>query len=347
MSWEKMLTMIIVTSLLFTSGIMAINYVVNPLGKYDSNTFPALVWTGRTDKATILKEADTDPDLLVLGSSRSMKINPNFINKKTGMHAFNAGVNSAQAEDYYTMLRYSLETLQEKPKYVILGIDVEAFHNKAPIDDRLLFNRSLAKYLQKEDRISTTDRLVSLLSYEETASAFTSLYYAISDYPDPSTYYDEDGFLHYANKKGKITESNYSSKIEDYIERYRERFTRYTHLGKKRKDYFQKFLDLAERENIEVIAFITTLHDDLIQDLQKTRNYTMLKKELITFLNDMEQSYTLFSYEDFDQVEKYNGSLTAFYDGAHINEKNANRITEQLLQKNKLAKNKHTALHQK
>lgn len=323
---------------------MAINYVVNPLGKYDSNKFPALVWTGRTDKATILKETDANPDVLVLGSSRSMKINPNFINKKTGMHAFNAGVNSAQAEDYYTMLRYSLETLKEKPKYVILGIDVEAFHNKAPIDDRLLFNRSLAKYLEKEDRISYTDRLVSLLSYEETASAFTSLYYAISDYPEPSTYYDADGFLHYTNKKGKITEGNYDSKIEDYIKNYRERFTGYTHVGKKRKAYFQKFLDLAESENIEVIAFITTLHDDLIQDLQKTRNYTKIKQELTAYLNDMEQSYTHFSYEDFDQVEKYEGSLTAFYDGAHINEKNANRLTEKLLQKNKLAKNKHTAL---
>lgn len=332
-AWKKIFTAVIVCSLVITSGIMAMNYVVNPHGKYDSNVLPSLVWTGRSDKATLLEELDEHPEVLVLGSSRTMKIDPEFIEEKTGLSSFNAAVNSANAEDYYTMLRYSLDTLERKPKYIILGIDVEAFHNNTPFDDRLLFNKTLSKYLNAQDRISFQEMFTSLLSYEETASSLVSLYYKLNEYPNRSTYYDDDGFLHYTQKSGTVTDENYDSKIEDYIERYLARYEGYTQLSEKRKDYFEKFLTLADEENIQVIAFITTLHDDIIDGLKKTRNYDEVKKQLVTYLNDMDEQNTNFVYEDFDRVEKYDGILTAFYDGAHIHEKNANRITKRLLEK--------------
>lgn len=313
---------------------MAMNYFVNPLGKYDSNLLPSLVWTGRSDKANLLKKQDENPEVLVLGSSRTMKIDPQFIEEKTGLTSFNAAVNSANAEDYYTMLRYSLDTLEHKPKAVILGIDVEAFHNNSPIDERLLFNTSLSKFLNDQDQISIIDMLTSLLSYKETVSSFVSLYYKLTEYPKRSTYYDEDGFLHYAKKSGEITNENYDSKVKEYIDRYKARFDGYTDLCKKRKDYFERFLALAEEEDIQVIAFITTLHDDIIHELNKTRNYADIKQELVTYLDGLKKDNGHFVYEDFDRVEKYDGSLTAFYDGAHIHEHNANLITEQLLQKN-------------
>ncbi len=332
-NWKKIFAIALLSFFLGTAGIMAMNYVVNPHGKYNSSVLPSLVWTGRADKAKLLKEFDENPDVLILGSSRSMKIDPDFIKEKTGMPAFNAAVNSANAEDYYAMLRYSLDTLEKKPKYIILGIDVEAFHNNTPIDERLLFNQTLSKYLNAKDQISFKDTLISLLSYEETSNSFVSLYYKITGYPDQSTYYDDDGFLHYTRKSGTVTEQNYESKIEEYIKRYRARFAGYTHLSEKRKDYFEKFLALANEENIKVISFITTLHDDIIDDLKKTRNYDEIKRQLVTYLNELDQQHANFVYEDYDRVDKYDGILTAFYDGAHIHEKNAVRIAERLLEK--------------
>ncbi|MFA8439726.1 DUF1574 family protein [Pueribacillus sp. YX66] len=332
-AWKKIFTTVIAISLVITSGIMTLNYIVNPHGKYNSNVLPSLVWTGRSDKASLLHKLNEDPEILILGSSRSMKIDPEFIEEKTGLSSFNAAVNSANAEDYYTMLRYSLDTLERKPNTIFLGIDVEAFHNNTPIDERLLFNKALSKYLNAQDRISFIDMLTSLLSYEETTSSFVSLYYKLSAYPDRSTYYDDNGFLHYIQKSGTVTDENYDSKIEDYIERYRARYDGYTQLSDKRKDYFEKFLALAEEENIQVIAFITTLHDDIIRDLKKTRNYDDIKQKLVNYLNKMDEQNENFVYEDFDRVDKYNGVLTAFYDGAHIHEKNANRITRRLLEK--------------
>ncbi|PWA11780.1 hypothetical protein DCC39_09060 [Pueribacillus theae] len=341
MSWKRMAITVILASLFITGGVMALNYAVNPLGKYKSHVLPSLVWTGRSDKAALLENFEENPDVLILGSSRSMKLDPDFIKKKTGLTSFNAGVNSAQAEDYYVMLRYALEDLKVKPKIILLGIDVEAFHNTAPIDERLLFNNTLAKYLKKEDKVSLKDKLTALLSYDETAGTVRSLYYAATDYPDPSTSYDKNGFLHYSKKEDKVTEDNYDAKIEDYIEKYRDRFKGYTRLSENRQEYFTDFLRIAKENDIEVVSFITTLHDDLINDLRKTRGYDEISQKLVAYLNDLEAEYNNFTFENFDRVKKYDGSLTAFYDGAHIQEKNANLITEKLLKK--IPKEKQTA----
>ena len=240
-AWKRMFILILISASIITSGIMLMNYMVNPHGKYDSNLFPSLVWTGRADKAALLEELEEDPNVLILGSSRTMKIDPDFIENEINMSAFNAAVNSANAEDYYTMLRYSLDTLEQKPDYIILGIDIEAFHNQTPIDERLLFNNTLAKYLNDEDRLSLQDYFASLLSYEETTDSFVSLYYKLTGYPEGSTYYEDDGFLQYTRKSGTITEENYDIKITEYIDRYRSRFDGYTHLSEKRKHYFEKF----------------------------------------------------------------------------------------------------------
>ena len=324
---------IVLSAVLFTGSVMALNYIVNPLGKYESTVLPSLVWTGRSDKTELLQEFDKNPDVLILGSSRTMKLDPNYVEKETGLTAFNAGVNSARAEDYYVMLRYILDELHMKPRYIFLGIDIEAFHNKTAIDERLLFNGRLAKYLYREDQASFVEKLTSLLSFQETVNTVRSLYYFATEYPDPSTEYEDNGFLHYTKKEEAMKEGDFEPEIAEYIEKYRDRFKGFTHLSPDRKRYFNDFLARAEKNDIQVVSFITTLHDDIIADLKKTRNYDEVKQELTAFLDEKEGEYANFNYEDFDRVDKYNGSLTAFYDGAHIQEKNANLITAQLLKK--------------
>lgn len=343
MAWRKMILFVLLISGIVIVGVMGLNYVVNPLGKYDSTNLPSLVWTGRADKVELLEEFDEQPDVLILGSSRSMKLDPDFIEDLSGLTAFNAGVNSARAEDYYVMLRYILEHMDKKPKYILLGIDVEAFHNKTAIDDRLLYNETLAQYLHDDDKASLADKLRTLLSYNETAATFTSLYYAATGYPKPETTYEDDGFLHYIEKEQEIVEGDFQPEIDEYIEKYRSRFNGFTELSKDRKRYFQQFLALAEKHNIVVFGFITTLHDDVIADLRKTRNYDEIKAELIEFLNEQQTQHDHFHYEDFDRVDQYGGSLTAFYDGAHIHEENANLIIEKLLKKASLLRTNEAA----
>jgi hypothetical protein len=322
--------------LLLLGSVMALNYFVNPLGKYASRELPTLVWTARADKANFLEQYHKNPEVLILGSSRTMKVDPNYIKEKTNLDAFNAGVNSARAEDYYVMLKYAVEELNMKPKYVILGIDVEGFHNNVPPDDRLVYNEKFAKYLYEEDKKSTFSLLKSMVTYDQTAASARSLMFAMTEYPTKETAYDNNGFLHYLKKEEEIKKGKFKADIDSYVIKYKDRFNNFTTIDNRRKNYFDDFLAFAEENDIKVISFITTLHDDVVEELRKTRNYDERKKELVTFLDLMEKKHNHFSYNDFDTVDKYNGSLAAFYDGAHIGEENANKITIRLLQEVKV-----------
>ncbi|TLS36661.1 hypothetical protein [Pseudalkalibacillus caeni] len=341
MSWKKMMFIVLSTSLLLLGFVMALNYFVNPLGKYASRELPSLVWTGRADKANLLQKYNNNPDVLVLGSSRTMKINPNYIEEKTDLNAFNAGVNSARAEDYYVMLKYALEDLDVKPEYVILGIDLEGFHNNAPLDDRLIYNQRFARYLHPEDRENKLSMLKSLISYDQTVATGRSLSFAMTEYPTKKAAYDNDGYLHYPKKEKQIKEGKFKADIDSYIKKYKGRFNNFTAIDEGRKDYLNDFLTLAEENDIQVIGFITTLHDDVLAELRKTRDYDERKAELTDFLNKMKQEHTNFTYNDFDEVKKYAGYEEAFYDGAHIREENADKITTRLLQEAKLTKTVH------
>lgn len=331
MSWKKTMFIVLSTSLLLLGFVMTLNYFVNPLGKYASRELPTLVWTGREDKANLLEQYQNNPEVLILGSSRTMKLDPAYIEEKTNLDTFNAGVNSARTEDYYVMLKYAVEELNVKPKYVILGIDVEGFHNNAPPDDRLVYNQKFAKYLYEDDKESTFSMLKSLITYDQTAASARSLMFAMTEYPTKETAYDKNGFLHYVKKEEEIKKGEFQADIDSYVIKYKNRFNNFTEIDKGRKNYFDHFLAFAEENEIEVIGFITTLHNDVLEELQKTRNYDERKKELLAFLDLMKDKHSNFSYNDFDTVDKYNGSLAAFYDGAHIREENANKLAMRLM----------------
>ncbi len=336
MSWKKMSVAIMLTAAFLLVGVIAVNYFVNPLGKYSSREFPSLVWTARADKAQLLSEYEQEPEVLVLGSSRSMKIDPEFIEKQTDKPSFNASVNSAMAEDYYVMLKYALEEVGVKPEVILLGIDVESFHNGRDPDERLVYNDRFLKYLHDKDRPNMGDRVKTMLTYDEVRGSFRSLYFSATAYPEPMATYTENGFLHYPKRERKLEKGTYKPKIQEYVGKYQDRYKGYTKVDEDRKDYFEKFLQLAEENDIEVAGFITTLHDDVIKALDEDHVYSDRKKEVTAFLSEMEKKYSHFSYKDFDRVDKYDGSLEAFYDGAHIQEKNANIITAELLNEVKL-----------
>ncbi|WP_066175930.1 DUF1574 family protein [Bacillus marinisedimentorum] len=331
MSWKKMSIAIMLSAAFLLGGLMVVNYFVNPLGKYSSREFPSLVWTARADKAQLLSEFEQEPEVLVLGSSRSMKIDPGFIEQQTDKPSFNASVNSAMAEDYYVMLKYALEEVDVKPEAILLGIDVESFHNGRTADDRLVYNNRFLKYLHDKDRPNIGERVKTMLTYDEVAGSFRSLYFSATEYPEPMATYTENGFLHYPERERKLEKGTFEPKIKEYVEKYQGRYKGYTAVDADRQDYFEKFLQLAAENDIKVAGFITTLHDDVIKALDEDNVYSDRKKEVTAFLSEMEEKYSHFSYKDFDRVEKYDGSLEAFYDGAHIQEENANIITAELL----------------
>ena len=106
--------------------VIVVNVVVNPYGYYPIHLFRPLTWSSRLIKTELL-EAGPAPHILILGSSRSMKLAPRDVVRQPGQKAFNASVDSARVEDWYVLLRLALSLPGARVTDVILGIDVEAF----------------------------------------------------------------------------------------------------------------------------------------------------------------------------------------------------------------------------
>lgn len=73
------------------------------------------------------------PEVLILGSSRSMRIRPATVRALTGRSAFNAAVDSALVEDFVALAERA-----PGKKEILLGVDLEAFHNQWSTDPGLL-----------------------------------------------------------------------------------------------------------------------------------------------------------------------------------------------------------------
>ena len=58
-----------------------------------THLFPTVTTSDRTIKADRIEALKQPPQLVVLGSSRSMRYEPSYLEKKTGLRTFNAGVN--------------------------------------------------------------------------------------------------------------------------------------------------------------------------------------------------------------------------------------------------------------
>ena len=86
------LALVLVTALVM-GGVLALNVIADPYGSVGTHYFPTVTTSDRTVKADKIEQLKEGPELVILGSSRSMRYEPEYLEEKTGLSTFNAGVN--------------------------------------------------------------------------------------------------------------------------------------------------------------------------------------------------------------------------------------------------------------
>src|SRR3989338_5873489 len=96
----------ILAAVLLLGAIIALSVLVNPRGLFGTNKFTPLVATDRPIKLGLIKASESAPDIIILGSSRVFKIDPETIERDTKLRAFNFGVNNAKPEEFLAISKY-------------------------------------------------------------------------------------------------------------------------------------------------------------------------------------------------------------------------------------------------
>ncbi len=93
----------------------------------------------RQAKLDLMEELDVAPDVLVLGSSRSMQVDPDDIFEISGATGFNGAVSGGTSEDMYLYARYAGDLWGDQFPHLVLGVvnDVTRDGGTASLDPRL------------------------------------------------------------------------------------------------------------------------------------------------------------------------------------------------------------------
>jgi hypothetical protein len=313
-------------------GIGTLNYLVNPEGLYDTHLVPQILWGSRPQKAALLKAAQPPPQALIMGSSRVMNLAPAEVQRLTGLRTLNAGVDAAKAEDFYILLRYAVEVAHVTPKLLVLGYDIEAFHNHQPPHYYLQQPSLLASFLwQGDTRYWRWHSFTSLLTHAQTSLSAVALYKSVRHETEPFGWVDADGKTYYAQweRERAAGRLDLQREIRATVDRIGPRFDDYTGLSSERLEYFDSTLQYAQDHGMEIVVFLTPTHPAVEEGLS-AHGYLARKAEVAAAIQHICAGRNVPFY-DFSSPASFEGTLDHFYDGVHYDETLAPLIFPRML----------------
>lgn len=308
------------TSVLILVGV--INYVIDPLSETNYNLFniEKVVQTVRKNKLVLSKNI-VHIDNLILGSSRSIQLNPKVISKYLGGTTFNFAVNSGLPEDYLGILRYLIRE-NKIPKNIILGLDFYILNDKIPPENNFLSEPEL-NFLNMPRSNNT------FFSLNKFLLSVKNIYMVLAHKKAESTF-DINGYLFHKKEDDLIHKNQYNfmEKIQEDSTNYMKgKYSRKTYdsLSNERIKYLLEFLKLTEKYDIKIISFLSPVHNYHYQKIMENKT---LAKTLVEFKREIAKH---FNYYDFMYPCEMNQINENFYDAVHIRSNYNDLIIDEIL----------------
>ena len=325
----------VATTILALTVTVVVNLVVNPYFQYETRFFEPVIQPSRTQKVMLFRKLASPPDGLILGSSRVMKLQPDYLQSKTGKSFFNAGMNYAKPEDYLAFLRFYIDETGHAPKILIVGLDVAGFSNQVDVDARLVAEPALGRLVPEVSELTGNyRRWQELLSWSQTIASAKSIMHALGDSEtEPlKESYRRDGFLVYHERERQIAEGTYdfASAIAYNEREYSELIRGFDQLSPERCELFRKLVTECQQLNIELFAFMTPLHPQLGDTLSRSPHYSSRRRDLENFLTSLAVQMS-FRFVDLVDIASFQGDPSDFVDGIHPLEPNTQNMIDVML----------------
>jgi hypothetical protein len=322
----------------------------------------------RQAKLDLMEELDQAPDVLVLGSSRSMKLDPEQIERVTGgATAFNGGVSGGTSQDMYLYARYAdqlwgggVGTPDEFP-HLVIGVvnDVLRYTGTAALDPRL--RRYLPRSERDRDPLEVAEQLLQLTTVEAAARATRRVvardgFGALLDPTGGATEIDA-ALATTGRQKGNQRENltprgmqlfdpgaNYSRPLSDRVEQQMTTFVEraydadpaYTGVDPRGLELLRQTIELANEHGDVPTLWVTPYHPDALEYLPEA--YAERDRAFRDAIAELQADADLeFHFIDFDDLDSFGGSPDDFHDGIHMSEENTARVIAQLHREGVLA----------
>lgn len=314
---------------------------VDPRGEFGGERFPSVTLDARRQKMALFRayQREAPVEALVLGSSRSMKIDPRRLEAVTGRRTFNFTVDADRAEGYLALYRWA--RAQGAPiRQVYLGLDVEALHNDDEMFANFRHNAELRRMLEPGTggRWGTSlraqvDRIRNLYTtayLRDTARAVLAA--AQPQGRVPMMTFAADGYLHYprweqARQAGTfVLDREIGACVPGYLNIFREM----RGLSPRRWGYVETLVREVREGGGEVVLWISPLHPSTSATLGRHTRYAALLAQTRTALRALAAQPGV-SVRDYSSPDRFGSTPEEWYDCAHIDERGAERLATLLL----------------
>jgi len=308
--------------------ILAAAVIVDPYGFFGLRLVEPLVLTNRSEKLASFRAMTPPPQAVILGSSRVFLMDPDRIEKITGLKTFNASVSFGRPEDHLAMTRYIVEELGIDLKLIIVGVNVGEL-NHDPIDPQTITNLDLNRYLpisKKEQVITVLKVLKERFNARMVRDIFVALFFRARGYPEEMVTFLPNGVQQVDRNAPPNVER---TKIS--VPAALQLFAGENELSDSRKKFLAELISFAENQGIKIRVIILPIAPVAIKELEESTKYSDLRLSLLEFMMEQRESHQNLRFFDATNLQTYKGDPLGFNDATHPSSVNIDRITDALL----------------
>ena len=332
------------TTFLLTCVIVLLCYfivvtIVNPRRVFWGQAFPEIMPNSRALKLDLLKEYNRRGrvDLVVLGSSRSMRFSPNLLESLTGKRTFNAGVFSGAPNDYLSIYRV-MKQRGIAPKTLLVGLDQETLDpENSPAPD---FESNLALKFSLNGTVPNDRAKIWhwILLYKQTLTPYyiqniaESLWIWIHPRPPlfefESNGHEEEGTVDEQMQSGVYPRAE---KIQSCVDSLEGKFRGLHDVSPELEGDLEQLFSEAAGDHVRVVLWISPVHPEalekILHDPVAGRNFRNSEAHLMA----LGARYHL-PVRDLTDSRSFGGHPDSWYDCVHHSQADSDRIAKELFQ---------------
>lgn len=279
-----------------------------------------LVRDGRAQKINQLKNLKVI-DNLILGSSRSERLNPSTVSRFIGGYTYTFGMGGASIEDALGVLLF-LQKENKFPKNIILCVDFSMFGESKPSVE--FYNSPEINFLAtKPPKVDYPSKLFSI---DATRASIKTLKFHLKK-REPDSYIDDHGYLRSKHE----TPSGDQEKIQKVAQYYYDFNYKAGNIvfSKERFHYLKQIVALANKHNSRLYVMLTPVHKNLYTMIDKNEK---LSEKLVSF---KQQLSSITPFYDAMILNSETMKESNFEDAVHYNEKMGDYLLQQLFIRSK------------
>lgn len=314
-------------------AIAALNWYVDPTGVTGRTTRwqvadNSVVRSAKLDLYEDALERGDAPEVVLLGSSRTMKFRPQLVEELTGERAFNAAVSGGVPQDAWLFTQLLDERQGDDFPHLVWGLDADAFRDKQ-LRDGLSTDPRMARFVPWSERaairIASLGALTELQTLEATIDSLRAG--GRSDRFEGRRF-SRDGFQLFSrtwerrdvlrNRAIRRQTTSYANFV----------FGRDAWDGVEAEPLreFRQVVQLANRRGDVPTIFLTPYHPIAEQQLAE-HDLAGRREQVLDRIRRLRESDELrFELVDLSDLAAFDGDPDQFYDGVHMTPENTDRV---------------------